>query len=220
MRVLDEEKNPAIGELLKRVRSVAEQNARGPFRETLRRCGAILAYEISKTLDTTPHECETPLGRRVEPVLGEDPVLVTIMRASLPMWQGMLEVFERADTVFIGAARREGAIASSGDPSLPIDLGYAAWTRLEGRTLIYVDPMIATGSTLRVVHEKLLAKCGRPRRVIVAGVIAYRETLKRLELPPLSAEVIVASADDELNSKGYIVPGLGDAGDLAFGAKL
>jgi len=220
VRILDEEKNPIIGELLKRVRSIGEQNARGLFRETLRRFGALLAYEISKTLESKSHECATPLGLRVEPVLAEDPVLVTIMRASVPMWQGMLDVFERADTVFIGAARREGAVACVDDPSLPVDLGYSAWTRLAGRTLIYVDPMIATGSTLRVVHEKLLAKCGRPRRVIVAGVIAYRETLKRLEAPPLSAEVFVASADDELNTKGYIVPGLGDAGDLAFGAKL
>jgi uracil phosphoribosyltransferase len=220
VRILDEEKNPIVGELLKRVRSVAEQSGRGLFRDTLRRFGALLAYEISKTLESKPHECATPLGRRVEPVLAEDPVLVTIMRASLPMWDGMLEVFERADTIFIGAARREGAVAPLGDPSLPVDLGYAAWTRVEGRTLIYVDPMIATGSTLRVVHERLIAKCGRPRRVIVAGVIAYRETLKKMEQPPLSAEIFVASADDQLNTKGYIVPGLGDAGDLAFGSKL
>jgi uracil phosphoribosyltransferase len=136
------------------------------------------------------------------------------------MWQGMLEVFERADNVFIGAARKEGAIASATDPSLPVDLGYTAWARIEGRTLIYVDPMIATGSTLRLVHERLTAKCGRARRVIVAGVIGYRGTLKKLEAPPMSAEIFVASADDELNAQGYIVPGLGDAGDLAFGSKL
>jgi len=162
VRILDEEKNPVIGELLRRVRSLDEQNVRGLFRDTLRRCGALLAYEISKTLASKPHECTTPLGRRVEPVLAEDPVLVTIMRASVPMWQGMLEVFERADNVFIGAARREGSVTSPDDPSLPVDLGYTAWTRLEGRTLIYIDPMIATGSTLRLVHEKLVAKCGRP----------------------------------------------------------
>jgi uracil phosphoribosyltransferase len=220
MRILDEERNPVIGELLRRLRSLDEQNARSLFRDTLRRCGALLGYEISKTLESKPHACVTPLGRRIEPVLADDPVLVTIMRASLPMWQGMLEVFERADNVFIGAARREGAIASASDPSLPVDLGYAAWTRLEGRTLVYIDPMIATGSTLRLVHEKLLAKCGLPRRVIVAGIIGFRGTLEKLEKPPLSADVFVASADDELNSQGYIVPGLGDAGDLAFGKKM
>lgn len=220
MRVLDEEKNPLIGELLRRVRSRSEQDDRGRFRETLRRLGQIIGYEISKTLPSQPHACETPLGRRVEPVLAEQPVLVTIMRASLPMWEGMLGVFERADNILIGAARREGTIASAADPALEVDVGYAAWMPVEGRTLIYVDPMVATGSTLRLVHERIVAKAGRPRRVVVAGVIAYRGTAEKLERPPLSAEVIVASADDGLDARGYIVPGLGDAGDLAFGAKM
>ena len=220
MRVLDEEKNPLIGELLRVVRSRGEQDDRGRFRETLRRLGVILGYEISKTFEPRQHECTTPLGTRLEPVLAESPVLAAIMRASLPMWEGMLEVFERADTIILGAARREGAVTSMKDPVLPVDLAYTAWTRVEGRTVIYIDPMIATGSTLRLVHERLLAKAGRPRRVIVAGVIAFRDTALRLEQPPFSAEVIVASADDELDARGYIVPGLGDAGDLAFGAKI
>ena len=220
MRILDEEKNPIAGELLARVRSRDLQGNRALFRHALRRFGSVLGYEISKTLEVKPKTCTTPLGARDEPVLAEDPVLVTIMRASLPMWEGMLEVFERADTIFIGAARCEGTITSVSDASLAVDLGYSAWTRVEGRTIIYVDPMIATGSTLRLVHERLIAHAGRPRRVILAGVIAFRETLRKLEKPPLSAEIFVASADDELNSRGYIVPGLGDAGDLAFGEKL
>jgi uracil phosphoribosyltransferase len=220
MRVLDEEKNPFVGNLLRRVRSRGEQADRSRFRETLRRFGQILAYEISKTMRVREHECDTPLGRRVEPVLAEDPVLVTILRASLPMWVGMLDVFENADNIVIGAARREGTIRSPDVPSLEVDLGYAAWTAVEDRTLIYVDPMIATGSTLRLVHERLLAKAGPPRRVIVAGIIACRATIEALERPPFSAEVVVGAADEGLDSRGYIIPGLGDAGDLAFGEKF
>jgi uracil phosphoribosyltransferase len=219
MRVLDEENNPAIGEVLRRMRSLEEQDDRARFRDTLRRCGRIVGYEIAKTLPTKAHACTTPLGRRDEPVFAEQPVLVTIMRASLPMWEGMLEIFEGADNVIVGAARREGIIATGERPCLPIDLGYAAWANVHGRTLVYVDPMIATGSTLRALHELLVAKAGTPKRVIVAGAIAYRATARELEKPPLSAEVVVASADEGLDERGYIVPGLGDAGDLAFGPK-
>lgn len=219
MRVLDEENNPFVGELLRTLRSVGEQENRGGFRATLRRLGAIVAYEISRSLRTREHVCTTPLGRRVERVLDEDPVLVTIMRASLPMWEGMLEVFDRADNAIVGAARREGTVADPGAPELGVDLAYTAWAHAAGRTVIYVDPMIATGSTLRLVHEHLVARAGVPRRVIVAGAIAYRATAAALERGPLHAEVIVASADDSLDARGYIVPGLGDAGDLAFGEK-
>lgn len=218
MRILDEESNPYAGELLRRVRSVGEQEDRARFRDALRRIGVLVAYEISKTLATKEHACATPLGTRTERVFAEQPVLATIMRASVPMWEGMLEVFERADNVFVGAGRREGSIASAADPFLPVDLGYLAYPPVEGRTLVYVDPMIATGSTLRLVHEKLVSSAGIPKRTIVAGAIAHRGTLARLERD-LHAEVFVASADDEMNAKGYIVPGLGDAGDLAFGPK-
>jgi uracil phosphoribosyltransferase len=220
MRILDEEKNPVIGELLRTIRSVEIQRDRTRFRDALRRLGILLGYEIAKTLPSNSHECTTPLGRRSEPVLAEQPILAAIMRASVPMWEGMLQVFENADNAIIGAARREGVVASVAEPSLPVELGYTAWASVEGRTLIYIDPMIATGSTLRLVHDRLLAKAGRPRRVIVAGAIAYRLTAQKLEEPPFSAEVFVASADDELNEKGYIVPGLVDAGDLAFGPKI
>ena len=148
-------------------------------------------------------------------------MLVTIMRASLPMWEGMLEVFERADNIFIGAARREGAVTSSTDPSLPVDLGYTAWTRVEGRTLIYIDPMIATGSTLRLVHEQPAregrAAAPRDRRGRDRVPRDARRSSSSLRSPRRSSS---ASADDALNAKGYIVPGLGDAGDLAFGEKF
>jgi uracil phosphoribosyltransferase len=220
MRVLDEEQNPYVGDLLARVRSVELQRDRACFRAALRGLGTILAYEISKTLPAIERPCRTPLGTRTERVLGEMPVLVTIMRASIPMWEGMLEVFDRSESIIVGAARREGSISKMDAPALEVDLGYTSWSSVEGRTLVYVDPMIATGSTLRLIHEALLSKAGRPRRVVVAGVIGYRKTARAFEAPPFCADVFLASADDELDERGYIVPGLGDAGDLAFGSKL
>ena len=104
------------------------------------------------------------------------------------------------------------------DGSIGVDVGYMAVVPLEGRTLVYADPMLATGSTLRKVHPALVKRAGRPERIVVAGVVAYRRTLEALERE-LGADIIVASADDALDARGYIVPGLGDAGDLAFGVK-
>jgi uracil phosphoribosyltransferase len=218
-RVLDEERNPAVGQLLVLLRSVAHQGDPHQFRATMKRLGALLAYELAKALDVQEEVCTTPLGRRAEPVLGETPVLVTILRASLPMWDGMLEVFRHSPTIVIGAARREGRVRDS-DRRLEIDLSYASLSSIENRTLIYADPMIATGSTLLAVHPEIVKRAGRPRRVFVAGVIGYRASAEQLEREIPNARVILASADDELNEHGYIVPGLGDAGDLAFGPKL
>ncbi len=218
-RVLDEERNPAIGQLLVLLRSVTHQSDPHSFRATMKRVGAFVAYEIAKTLETRQETCTTPLGQRAEPVLADVPVLVTILRASLPMWDGMLEVFRRSPTIVIGAARREGRVRST-DRGLAIDLSYAALSSVEGRTLIYADPMIATGSTLLAVHPEIMRRAGKPKRVIIAGIIGYRGSAERIEREIPGAEVILASADDELNEHGYIVPGLGDAGDLAFGPKL
>jgi uracil phosphoribosyltransferase len=219
MRVLDEERNPIIGELLAIVRSVKRQCDPHHFRGAVKRLGALLAYEIARTLETRDEVCTTPLGSRREPVLASPPVLVTILRASLPMWDGMLDVFRNSPSIMIGAARREGRVAGP-EARLEVDLGYAALSSAAGKTLIYVDPMIATGSTLLSIHPRLVARAGNPSRVVIAGIIGYRRTAERLERDIPGAEVILASADDELNELGYIVPGLGDAGDLAFGPKL
>ncbi len=158
-----------------------------------------------------------PLGKRSEPVLREPPVVAPVLRAAIPLWQGCLEVFRECDSLVLAAQRRGGHPDVVGG-SLPIELGYAALVPLVGRDLIYADPMLATGSTLRTVHELVVKKAGRPARTLILGAIAYRPTLARLA-EELQADVIVASADDELDAKGYIRPGLGDAGDLAFGPK-
>ncbi len=217
-RVLDEEKNPTIGRLLAAVRSVDEQTDPQRFRSSMRMLGTFLAYEIALELEIGPRRVRTPLGERDEPSLAETPVLVTILRASIPLWDGMLEVFPASPTTVIGAARREGKYVEG--RGLEIDFNYAALSRIEGRTLIYADPMIATGSTLLKIHPQLVAKAGRPKRVFVAGVIGYRGTAEMLEREIPDCRVVLASADDVLDERGYIVPGLGDAGDLAFGPKL
>ncbi len=217
-RVLDEEKNPTIGRLLAAVRSVDEQTDPQRFRESMRRLGTFLAYEIALELETGTRRVRTPLGERDEPTLAETPVLVTILRASIPLWDGMLDVFPGSPTTVIGAARREGKYVEG--RGLEIDFTYAALSSIEGRTLIYADPMIATGSTLLKIHPQLVAKAGRPKRVFIAGVIGYRGTAEKLEREIPDCRVVLASADDVLDERGYIVPGLGDAGDLAFGPKL
>jgi uracil phosphoribosyltransferase len=218
-RVLDEERDPTVGRLLATLRSVDEQSDPQRFRHAMRTLGVLLAYEIARELDVGARTCRTPLGEKTEPVLAETPVLVTILRASLPLWDGMLDVFPTSPTMVIGAARREGRLD---DPTsgLDVDLSYAALHETAGRTLIYADPMIATGSTLLKTHPRLVAKAGEPKRTWIAGVIGYRGTAERLEREIPNCRVVLASADDELDSRGYIVPGLGDAGDLVVGRRF
>lgn len=215
--VLDAASNPVIGRHLRTLRCVERQKDPAAFRGALREIGRFMAYEIAKTLDVTRVAVKTPLGEASEPVLAETPVLVTVLRASLPMWEGMLDVFGDAPTIFVGAARREGTPA---DGRMEVDTGYTALAPVEGRTMIYVDPMVATGSTITTTHADIVRRAGSPRRVIVAGAIGYEESARRLEREIAHCETWLAAADRSLNEKGYIVPGLGDAGDLAFGPKL
>jgi len=218
-RILDEEGHPVVGRLLLELRDVERQGSRARFRGALRSLGALLGYEIAKTLSTRLEVVQTPLGSREEPVLAEVPVVAAVLRAALPLWEGMLDMLPEADTMILGAARREGRL-ESGSLDMAVDLDYAALTPLEGRTLIYADPMIATGSTLRKIHALVCKEVGPPARVIVAGVVGYRAALPGVQEALAGAEIILASADEELNEQGYIVPGLGDAGDLAMGPKI
>jgi uracil phosphoribosyltransferase len=218
IRILDEEGHPVIGELLFALRDEQSQGSRGSFRDALRRLGALLAYEAARDLPTRESVAQAPFGPRAQRVLDTPVVLAPILRAAVPLWQGCLEIFRESDTLVLGAQRKEGAF-DPGSGRIPIELGYAALVPLAGRTLIYVDPMLATGSTLRAVHELVVRRAGRPSRVLVLGAIAYRPTLEQLARE-LDATVIVGSADEGLDDRGYILPGLGDAGDLAFGPKF
>jgi len=215
IRILDEEGHPVVGELLTTLRCVTRQVDRDAFRRAMKRLGCYLGYELARDLPRTTRRVTTPLGSREEPVLDCQPVLATVLRAGLPLWDGMLEALPDADTLVLGAARKEGALDKE-TGRMEIDISYQSKASTDGRPLVYVDPMLATGSTLMELHPRVIATTGTPSQVIIAGAIAYRPTLERLS-QALGASVIVASADDELTDQGYIVPGLGDAGDLAFG---
>lgn len=215
IRILDEEGHPIVGSLLTTLRCVALQADRDAFRRAMHRLGCYLGYEIARDLPRKTHRVTTPNGERDEPVLDGQPVLATVLRAGLPLWVGMLDSFPDADTLVLGAARKEGDL----DPEtgrMEIEISYQSHADTGGRTLVYVDPMLATGSTLLELHPLVVQRTGQPSKVVVAGAIAYRPTIARVA-EALDADVIVGSADDELSDKGYIVPGLGDAGDLAFG---
>jgi uracil phosphoribosyltransferase len=184
------------------------------FRKNLERLGEILAYEISKTFKYENKTVETPLGE-VEIMLPlQQPVLATILRAGLPMHQGMLNIFDRAGNAFLSAYRRHHK-----DGSFEISLDYISCPSIEGSVLIISDPMLATGASMEVCINELL-KQGEPADIHVAVAIAAQDGIDHLLRVHPKVQLWVGAIDEELTAKSYIVPGLGDAGDLAFGAKV
>jgi uracil phosphoribosyltransferase len=198
-----------IGEL----RDTEIQRDRMRFRRNLERIGEVIAYEISRTLPSVENEIGTPLGTSVCKVLKEQPVLATILRAGLPLHQGMLNYFDRADNAFISAYRKH-----HGDGSFDIELEYLSCPSLEGRILIISDPMLATGASL-VKTIQMLREEGTPAEVHVVAAIACTVGIEFVRREQPDVTIWCGAIDEELTAKGYIVPGLGDAGDLAFGEK-
>jgi uracil phosphoribosyltransferase len=185
------------------------------FRTNLRRLGNILAYELSKNLEYKAVEIETPLMKTNVLQLDEQVVLVSVLRASLPFYQGFLDFFDKAENGFIGAYRQEG-----NKDDLEINLGYYASPNLEGKTLVIVDPMLATGKSFIKSLESLFIN-GKPRKIHIAAVVAAPEGLAYIkENLSIPHQVWIGALDQGLNEQAYIIPGLGDAGDLAFGPKL
>ena len=204
-----------LGVYIAELRDQTMQTDRMRFRRNLERVGECMAHAIAETLDFRRTEVVTPLGDAAGVALVDQPVLATILRAGLPMHQGFLHVFDAADNAFVSAYRK---YAEGGE--FEIELEYASTPDLEGRTLILIDPMLATGASMIKVLHALLER-GTPARIIVVGAIASREGIAALRQgAPKGTEIWVAAVDDETTAKGYIVPGLGDAGDLAFGSKL
>jgi uracil phosphoribosyltransferase len=198
-----------VGEL----RDVQLQTDRMRFRRNLERIGEVIAYEISKSLPWEDREIPTPLGTSVCKVLREQPVLATILRAGLPMHQGMLNYFDRGDNAFVSAYRKHNR-----DGSFDIELEYISCPSLEGRVLILCDPMLATGSSLvKTIH--MLRDEGVSREVHVATAIACTVGIEYVKREQPDVRIWCGAIDEELTAKGYIVPGLGDAGDLAYGEK-
>jgi uracil phosphoribosyltransferase len=184
------------------------------FRRNLQRLGEIMAYEISKTLTYKKEDVTTPLDVAHCDVIDEKVVLGTIFRAGVPFHQGFLDFFDYAENAFVSAYRK-----FKEKENFDILIEYLASPRLDGKTLILCDPMLATGASMELSYRALLTK-GQPARIHLASVIASRQAVEYLQTRmPEDATLWVGVIDDEINSHSYIVPGLGDAGDLAYGTK-
>lgn len=186
------------------------------FRKNLDRIGEIMAYEISKRLNYKDTEVKTPLGTAVCREPADAVVLGTILRAGLPFHHGFLNYFDKAENAFVSAYRK---YKEKGD-SFDVLVEYMASPSIDGKTLILVDPMLATGSSMELAYKALLTK-GVPARIHVASVIASRKGVEYVCkcFPAEKTTLWCGDIDDEVNAHSYIVPGLGDAGDLAFGVK-
>ncbi len=184
------------------------------FRHNLYRVGELLAYEISKTLDYAPKEVETPLGIASVNVPTNPIVLATILRAGVPMHHGALNIFDRAESAFISAYRKHHK-----DGTFEISLENISCPLLDGKTLIIVDPMLATGASLVKGIESIL-EFGKPAHIHIATVIAATPGIQYVFKNLSDVTLWTGAVDEELTAKSFIVPGLGDAGDLAYGEKL
>lgn len=184
------------------------------FRRNLERIGEVLAYEISKTFDYEQAEVTTSLGVAEMNVPSTRPVLCTILRAGLPLHHGMLNYLDHAESAFAAAYRRHH---KGGDFEIEVD--YTSSPSLEDRTIIIADPMLATGASIELVYKQLLRK-GMPSKIHIASVIASDTGINHLKSKmPEGTEFWIGAIDKELTAQAYIVPGLGDAGDLAYGRK-
>jgi uracil phosphoribosyltransferase len=185
------------------------------FRRNLERIGEVFAYEISKVLDHREQEVTTPLGVATTPVLAEQPVLATILRAGLPLHRGLLNYFDRAENTFISAYRKH----HGDEDSFEVEIEYLSSPSIEGKTVILCDPMLATGSSMVLAYQAMLER-GTPAHVHVVVAIASMEGLEfAMKNLPENVTYWMGAVDSKLTPRKYIVPGLGDAGDLAYGAK-
>lgn len=205
-----------VNRYMMELRDIEVQHDPLRFRTNLDRIGEIMAYEISKRLDYHTCQVTTPLGKCDCRDISDHIVLGTILRAGLPFHHGFLNYFDRAENAFVSAYRR---YREKGD-TFDVLVEYMASPSLEGKTLVLVDPMLATGSSMELAYRALLEK-GTPAKVHVASVIASRQSVDYVESHfPEQTTLWCGAIDEEVNSHSYIVPGLGDAGDLAYGEKL
>lgn len=207
--------NSLLRTWINELRNTDVQYDRMRFRRNMERLGEITAYEISKTMKYVPEEVNTPLGTYNGVRLESQPVLTTILRAGLPLYQGLLNYFDQADSGFVAAYRKHNDL----NDSFVIKQGYVTCPDLSDRTLIVADPMLATGASLITALEELY-EYGQPEKVHVVVAIACTEGVDAIKRRFPDFDIWAADIDEELTAKGYIVPGLGDAGDLAYGAKL
>ena len=216
IKVLNTE-NTILNKFLAQMRDKNIQCDSMRFRRNMERVAEIMAYEISKHLNYRTRMVETPLGVAAVEEIDDKIVIATILRAGLPFHQGFLNYFDDAENGFVSAYRK-----GRPDGSFVVDVEYVSTSSLVGKTLILVDPMLATGTSLVLVYEALVEKCGMPAHTHVAAVIASEQGMDYAvkHLPAKTTTIWTAALDAELTSRSYIVPGIGDAGDLAFGEKL
>ena len=210
------ESNSLLNQFIAEIRDEIVQKDSLRFRRNLERVGEIFAYEISKKLHYRTKEVTTPLGVAKIPMLEQQPVLATILRAGLPLHQGLLNYFDKAENCFISAYRKY-------DPNgeFHIEFEYIASPLLDNKIVIMSDPMLATGSSMEIAYHALLEK-GEPKHIHLVSVIASRQGIEHVlkMLPNDQITLWIGAIDPEMTPKSYIVPGLGDAGDLAFGEKI
>jgi uracil phosphoribosyltransferase len=209
------EKHSLISNWIAELRDVTVQNDRMRFRRNLERIGEATAYEMSKQMSSIIRPTTTPLGVHPSKVLAEQPVLATILRAGLPLHQGFLNYFDKADNAFISAYRKH-----HDDGSFEISIEYLSCPDLNNRILIVTDPMLATGASL-VQTIQSITKTQTPKEIHIAVAIASKKGIETVEAAlGKNIPIWCGDIDDTLNDHSYIIPGLGDAGDLAFGTKM
>ncbi len=216
MEVINFAEQPSlVSQYMMELRDVNVQRDMLRFRRNLQRIGEVMAYEMSKRMRYKTIDTTTPLAVAKCRVLSEQVVLGTIFRAGVPFHQGFLDYFDHAENAFVSAYRKY-----RNEEDFDIHIEYIASPRIDGKTLVLADPMLATGSSMELGYRALLTK-GEPAHIHVASVIASRQAVEYIKksLPEERTTIWVGAIDDEINAHSYIVPGLGDAGDLAYGEK-
>lgn len=211
------QQNTVLNKFIAEIRDKSIQRDSMRFRRNMERIGEVTAYEISRTLNYSPCVVETPLGEATVQTIDDRLVIATILRAGLPYHQGFLNYFDDAQNAFVSAYRK-----STKDGKFTVKVEYISCGSLEGKTLLLVDPMLATGSSLVLAYNALCERGGEPLHTHVAAVIASEQGIDYVEknMPRQTTTIWAAAVDEELTSRSYIVPGIGDAGDLAYGEKI
>jgi Uracil phosphoribosyltransferase len=209
--------NSVLNQFVAEIRDITIHNDPIRFRRNIERIGEIMAYEVSKSLQYESKEIQTPLAKTTSDFIKDEVILSTVLRAGLPFHQGFLQIFDRAGSAFVSAYRKY----KENHTSFDIHVEYLSSPSLEGKTLVLVDPMLATGSSLEMAYKALLSK-GEPAKVYIAAIISSKAGINAIKkaFPADKTTVWTAAIDPDLNEHAYIVPGLGDAGDLAYGTKL
>jgi len=208
--------NSILNQFIAEIRDIEVQKDSMRFRKNIERIGEILSYELSKSLDYKNKMVQTPLGEKMMSLNINELVLCSVLRAGLPLHQGLLNYFDNAENAFISAYRNH----PNESEEFEVIVKYLASPSLNNKTLVLTDPMLATGKTLENTFNALKSH-GEPREIHIISVIGSIEGVNYIKkIFPENTHLWIATIDEKLNSKGYIVPGIGDAGDLAFGVKL